>query len=65
MAINGSYQRAVPNDPEISPAKWVGHIQVTFDHPVFKFIQKSSNFHRVKRAVAWLLRFVNNRQINR
>ncbi|XP_045023763.1 uncharacterized protein LOC123468196 [Daphnia magna] len=52
------------DDPEVSPAKWVGHIQVTNDHPVFNLIQNSSNLHKLKRIVAWLLRFVNNRQIN-
>ncbi len=52
------------DDPEVSPAKWVGYIQVTNDHPVFNLIQNSSNLHKLKRIVAWLLRFVNNRHIN-
>ncbi|XP_045022821.1 uncharacterized protein LOC123466669 [Daphnia magna] len=51
------------DNPEVSPVKWVGHIQVINDHPVFNLIPNSSNLHKLKRIVAWLLRFVNNRQI--
>lgn len=30
------------------------------DHPIFRLIQTTSNLHKLKRYVAWLLRFVNN-----
>ncbi len=48
------------DDPEVSPAKWVGYIQVT-NEPI---IQNSSNLHKLKRIDAWLLRFFINRHTN-
>ena len=62
----GVIKEPSPEDPaEVSPSKCVGQIQVKKDHPLFvQTIQNSSNLHKVKRSVAWLLRFVNNRYIN-
>lgn len=60
----GVIKEPSPEDPEVSPSKCVGHIQVKQGHPLFKLIQNSSNLHKVKRSVAWLLRFVNNRHID-
>ncbi|KAI9555059.1 hypothetical protein GHT06_020359 [Daphnia sinensis] len=48
------------DDPEVSPAKWIGSIQALIPHPIFALIQKSSDFIRIKRVVTWQLRFLRN-----
>ena len=48
------------DDPEVSPAKWVGSVRVPIPHLIFTLIQKSSDLSHLKRVVAWQLRFVRN-----
>ncbi len=47
---SGVINEPSPEDPEVSPAKCVGHIQVKKNHPLFTLIQNSSNLHKVKRS---------------
>jgi hypothetical protein len=40
------------DDPEVSPAKWIGSIRIPMPHPIFKLIQRSSDLIHIKRIVA-------------
>ena len=40
------------DDPEVSPAKWIGSVRVPIPHFIFTLIQKSSDLSHLKRVVA-------------
>jgi hypothetical protein len=51
------------NDPEINHSKFVGSTLAQESHPLHSLIQKNSNLCRLKRIIAWVLRFIHNRSV--
>ena len=45
------------NDPEVTPVCWTGALAVTETSPIVALTERLTNLSRLKRTVAWMLRF--------